>query len=126
MAAATPEELSESFLAAVRSGDVEAALALWGPDAAIIAADGSAVRGSEAIGAALRALVAGGARVDIELASLFVAGDVALATGSLTLSGEAEDGSSYEQRSASTVVYSRGGDGGWRIALDAPWGLPGS
>ena len=62
--------------------------------------------------------------MQVAVTNLYEAGGIALATGSLTLSGEGHDGP-YEQRSDSTVVYARGADGLWRIALDAPWGLPG-
>jgi uncharacterized protein (TIGR02246 family) len=126
MSTETPEALSESFAAAIRAGDVPAALELWSEDAAILAADGSVVRGRTAIGAALEALVTGGVRVEVQLVRLFAAGDVALATGSLTLSGGSDEGGAYEQRSDSTVIYTRGADGRWRIAIDAPWGLPGA
>ncbi len=119
MAAGTPEELAEAFAGALARRDLDGALAMWSEEAAIVAADGSLVQGRPAIREALQALLTNGTRVSIELASLFRAGDVALATGSLTLSGEG-----FEQRSSSTVVYARGTDGRWRIALDAPWGLP--
>lgn len=119
MAARTPEELAGAFAGALARRDLDDALAMWSEEAAIVAADGSLVQGRPAIRAALEALLTNGTRVSIELASLFRAGDVALATGSLTLSGEG-----FEQRSSSTVVYARGSDGHWRIALDAPWGLP--
>ncbi len=125
MAAATPEELADAFAAAIARCDLDGAVAMWGEDAAIVAADGSLVRGLPAIRDALQALLSNGTRVRIELASLVRAGDIALATGSLTLSGDGEGGA-FEQRSSSTVVYARGADGRWRIALDAPWGLPGS
>ncbi len=125
MAAATPEEVAEAFAAALARRDLDGALSMWSEDAAIVAADGSLLAGRAAIREALQALLSNGTRVRIELAGLFQAGDVALATGSLTLSGDGEGGA-FEQRSSSTVVYARGGDGRWRIALDAPWGLPAS
>jgi uncharacterized protein (TIGR02246 family) len=125
MGAATPQELAASFAGAIARRDVEAALGMWGEDAAIVAADGSLVKGRSAIAEALTALVSNGTRVQIEIAQLLVAGDIAVATGSLTLSGDGAGGA-FEQRSDSTVVYARGADGMWRIALDAPWGLPGA
>jgi uncharacterized protein (TIGR02246 family) len=119
MAAATPQEVADAFAAALARRDLDGALAMWSEDAAILAADGSLVEGRAAIREALRALLGNGTRVGIELAGVFQAGDVALATGWLTLTGEG-----FEQRSESAVVYHRGSDGHWRIALDAPWGLP--
>jgi uncharacterized protein (TIGR02246 family) len=123
MAAATPQELATSFAAAISARDLGAALELWSEDAAIVAADGALVEGRAAIAEVLEALVSNGTRVDAEVTGLYAAGAVAVATGSLTLSGDGHDGA-YEHRSSSVVVYARGEDGLWRIALDAPWGLP--
>jgi uncharacterized protein (TIGR02246 family) len=119
----TPEQLSAAFAAALAAGDTEAALALWDPDAAIVTAGGDAVHGHEAIRAALRALIENGATVEIELDRTIAAGDVAVGLGTLTLSGTGHDGEPFRQRSSSTVIYARGADGSWRIALDAPWGF---
>jgi uncharacterized protein (TIGR02246 family) len=122
-AAGTPQELSASFAQALARGDVDAALELWTEEATILTAAGEAVRGREAIGAALRGLIDNGAHVEIELTRTVTAGDVALGLGTLTLSGTAA-GAVFRHQSSSTVIYSRGADGRWRIALDAPWGLP--
>jgi uncharacterized protein (TIGR02246 family) len=124
MPAASPEDLSAAFAAAINARDVPAALELWSEDAAILTPDGQALRGRGAIGAALHALVDNGARVQVEVSELFTAGDVALATGTLTLSGSDGEGNLYTQRSQSVVTYLRGADGYWRVAIDAPWGLP--
>ena len=121
---ADPAELSAAFAAALRRGDVEAALEMWAEDAAIVSVTGEPVRGREAIGAALRALIDNGTRADIELTRTIAAGDVAVGLGTLTLSGTGADRGEYRQRSTSTVIYSRRPDGRWQIALDAPWGLP--
>jgi uncharacterized protein (TIGR02246 family) len=123
-AAGTPQELSASFARALACGDFDAALELWTEDATILTAAGEAVRGREAIGAALRGLIDNGAHVEIELTRTVTAGDVAVGLGTLTLSGTATGGAVFRQQSSSTVIYSRGADGRWRIALDAPWGLP--
>ncbi len=119
MPASSPEEVAQAFAGALARRDLDAALSMWSENAAIVAADGSLVEGREAIREALQALLSNGAEVRIEVARLFEAGDIALATGSLTLSGDG-----FEQRSDSTVVYARDAEGRWRIALDAPWGLP--
>ncbi len=120
----TPEQLSAAFAAALAGGDVEEALSMWREDAAIVNAAGEEVRGREAIGAALHALVDNGATVEIELDRTVVAGNVAIGLGTLTLSGNGNEGAQFRQQSSSTVIYARGDDGVWPIALDAPWGLP--
>lgn len=122
MSAASPEALSASFAAAINGGDADAALALWAHDAVIVGADGQSLSGHEQIAPALRALVSNGTQVEIEISRLYVAGDVAVVAGTLTITGTGQ--TAFRTRSQSTVVYKRGDDGRWRIALDAPWGLP--
>jgi uncharacterized protein (TIGR02246 family) len=123
MAAEKPHDLAAQFAAAINRRDLDAAVAMWTEDAAIVAPDGSLVQGRAEIVKALQALLSNGTRFEVELTGIYEAGDTALATGSLTLSGDGHEGP-YEHRSSSMVVYTRGADGGWRIALDAPWGLP--
>jgi uncharacterized protein (TIGR02246 family) len=120
----SPAALSAAFATAINGRDVEAALALWIEDAAILRPDGEAVRGREAIGETLHALVDNGASVEVDVAELYAAGDVAVAVGTLTIKGTDAAGAPYEQRSQSVVIYARGADGEWRLAIDAPWGLP--
>jgi uncharacterized protein (TIGR02246 family) len=124
MGTSTPEELGREFAAAIRARDVEAALALWSEQATLIQADGQAIRGRAAIEPALRALIDNGIELDITVASIVTADDVAVGSGTLAISGTGANGEVFEHRSESVVVYRRGEDGRWRIALDAPWGLP--
>jgi uncharacterized protein (TIGR02246 family) len=121
--ASSPEDLSQAFAAAMNAHDVGAALELWSDDAAIVQPDGRMTRGRDAIAGALQALVDNGVKLHIELGAIFAAGDVATAIGTLTLNGTGHDGRPFAQSSSSVVVYARAADG-WRIALDAPWGLP--
>jgi uncharacterized protein (TIGR02246 family) len=121
MAAATPEDVSAAFAAALNAGDVPAALELWSEEATMVAPSGQAVRGRDAIAGILETLVGNGTSVEIELSSLIAAGDTAIATGELRMRAR---GQQEVQTATSVVVYSRGGDGCWRVAIDAPWGLP--
>jgi uncharacterized protein (TIGR02246 family) len=121
---ASPEALSEAFAAAINAGDVPAALELWIEDAAIVQPDGQMLRGRELIGDALRALVENAVRIDLDVEALFATSEAAVAVGSLTMSGNGVDGAPFTAQSQSVVVYSRGADGCWRLAIDAPWGLP--
>jgi uncharacterized protein (TIGR02246 family) len=120
----SPEALAEAFGAAINARDVPAALELWIEDAAIVQPDGQMLRGREAVGDALRALVENDVSVEIDVARVFAAADVAIAVGTLTLSGAGADGRPFRQQSRSVVIYARDAQGGWRVAIDAPWGLP--
>ncbi len=125
MPTATPADLLAAFLAAVNARDLDAAVELWREDAVIVQPDGRPLRGRQAVAEALRALIESSVELQTEVASIVEAGDIALVSGTLTLSvqnGDAPDGR-FTSRSSSVVVYKREPDG-WRIALDAPWGLP--
>ena len=120
----SPEAVSAAFAAAMHARDVPGAMALWLDDALMIQPDGASVQGRETIEAALRALIENDVAIDIQLARVFATGDVAVGVGTLTMSGADGDGQTFAQRSQSVVVYARSPDGSWRLALDAPWGLP--
>ncbi len=124
MAASTPEELPRLFSEAVNSGDTRAALELWTTEAAMVSFDGSVLEGQGAVEGAVRALIEAGTRIEIDVERIVNAGTVALAFGRLTMSGTDDAGRAFEQQSSSMAVYAMQ-DGGWRVALDAPWGLPG-
>jgi uncharacterized protein (TIGR02246 family) len=121
--ASSPEAVSAAFAAAINSRDLDAALELWVADAAIIRPDGDCTRGREAIAPALQALVDHDVTLQIDVANMFAAGEVAIATGTFTLRGTGADGHAFAERSSSVVVYARTANG-WQIAIDAPWGLP--
>jgi uncharacterized protein (TIGR02246 family) len=123
MAAETPESLAQALAAAINARDIDAAIELWTDDATIVQADGQAIHGRAAVAGALQALIDNGVSVEIELANVFAADGVALAAGTLTLSGNGAGEASFAQSTSSAVVYTRQPDG-WRIAIDAPWGLP--
>jgi uncharacterized protein (TIGR02246 family) len=114
------EKLVGKLADAINSGDLAAALALWEPEACIVGRDGSSLAGRDAVAAVLGSMIEHGTRFDAEVLDVYAAGDLAVVTGNLTLT--AADGTI--QRSRSLVVHRRGPDGEWRIALDAPWGLP--
>ena len=124
MAPDSPQAVSAAFAAAMQARDVPGAMALWLEDALMVQADGATVQGRETIEAALRALIDNDIAVDIQLARVFATGDVALGVGTLTMRGADRDGQAFTQRSQSVIVYARAPDGSWRLALDAPWGLP--
>jgi uncharacterized protein (TIGR02246 family) len=120
----TPAEVSDAFRAAINAGDVPAALELWIDDAAIVQADGHALRGRAAIAVALQALVEHQIELDVHIDHLTTAGEVGVAVGTLTMRGTNAQGERFEHRSDSTVVYVRAADGRWQLAIDAPWGFP--
>jgi uncharacterized protein (TIGR02246 family) len=124
MSARAAREISEQLAAAVNAGAIQEALELWEPDAKLIFSDGSEVCGREAIGAVLQSLLDNGAKVEIDLRTLHQTATTALASGTLTIRHRQPGGETFTQSSDSLVVYRRGEDGYWRVAIDFPWGIP--
>ena len=117
----SPEEVSEAFAAAINSGDVQAALELWSEQATIVRPDGGTLVGRSAIAGVLETIVGHGTTIELDVRHLYRAGGVAIALGTLRMS---LPGRGLVADESSVVVYSRAADGSWRVAIDAPWGLP--
>ncbi len=118
-----PDTLAARFAAAVTAGDVDGALDLWIEDATLVQVTGETVRGRAEMEPVVRALVEHDVTLEAELHALYRAPGVALGTGTLTMSGSDAEGNPYSSQSTSLVVYLET-EAGWRIAIDAPWGLP--
>jgi uncharacterized protein (TIGR02246 family) len=121
--ASSPETVSAAFADAINARDLPAALGLWMDDAAIIGPEGESARGRDAIAAALQGLLESQVTLRIDIAEVYRAGGVAIATGTFATTGTRADGERFEAESDCVVIYAHASDG-WRIAIDAPWGLP--
>jgi ketosteroid isomerase-like protein len=92
MSARTPEEvprlLAENFVA----GDLDALVALYEPDATLVAQPGGAVTGIEAISEALRGLLATQPTFNLEVRKVLQTGDIALSFADWTLAGTDPNG----------------------------------
>ena len=111
---AGPADVSREFADAINRGDVSAAAACWTRDAALVAADGATARGEAELTARFEQLVHAGVRIEITVAELAVAGNVALGTTRMTMA--AIDASASTTLNG-TVVYLHDA-ARWRIAVD--------
>jgi uncharacterized protein (TIGR02246 family) len=73
-----PEEWPGLFERYLNAGDLEAAAALYDPDASFVPESGDTVVGRDAIRAVLSELIAGKARLRGKVARLVTAGDIAV------------------------------------------------
>ena len=119
-APAPAENALYAFIAALGAGDLGAAAACFTREGCMITPDGTAVHGRSEIAAILAQLIA--RRTEIEVAQLVLrrAGDVALATGCLTLRSDGPEGARIEQSCDPTLALRRV-EGCWKIAILAPW-----
>ena len=123
MPAHKPEELDELFTQAFNSGDLDALVALYEPQACINPEPGQVATGTQAIREALSGFLAMNPKLTLEVKNLNQTSDIALTTGNWHLTGTGPDGSPVDMRGQSVEVSRRQPDGTWRFVIDNPFGL---
>lgn len=122
MTARTPEELLQRIAETFSTHDVEGALALYEPNATLVAQPGQVVTGTEAIGEVLSGLLGMRPRFDLKVNKAFQADDTALIFSDWTLSATDPDGNAVEMAGQGSDVARRQPDGSWLMVIDNPWG----
>jgi uncharacterized protein (TIGR02246 family) len=124
MPAHRPEECDLLLFEVLETGDLDAALALYEPDAAFVVAPDRVVTGHAAIREVLRGMMSGGASGEIDAVTVVQSADAALAftraRGRSTVPGP--DGKPITVEFHSIEVVRKQSDGTWRIAIDDPTG----
>jgi uncharacterized protein (TIGR02246 family) len=109
--------------AALNSGDVDAALALYEPDAGFITAQGDLARGEGGLRAEFEAIVASKATMIGEAVKTVVVKDIALVFVRYSATLPAPDGKTLEFGGLSTDVLRQQPDGTWLSVIDNPYGV---
>jgi uncharacterized protein (TIGR02246 family) len=122
MRANSPEQVIELFATALNSGEVDAAIALYEPEATFAPRPGEKVQGLNEIRSALEQFTALEPRMRGEITKVIAADDVAVVHNRWRLDGRQPDGDPIEMGGHSADVLRRGADGSWRILIDDPWG----
>lgn len=125
MPARRPEELDRLFGEGLNTGNVDALVALYEPDAALMPQPGQVVTGTHAIREALAALIAAKPTITLDAKTLAQTRDIALTCARWKFSGTGPDGKAIKMEGHSIEVTRRQGDGTWRYVIDDPWGVEG-
>ena len=118
----TPIDAVNQLTQAINRGDIEAALALYEPDAVLVAQPGQIARGSSELRPALGRFIQLEPTLSSEAQNVVEVGDVALYTSRWTLRGKDPSGKAVAMGGESSDVLRRQRDGRWLIAVDNPWG----
>lgn len=122
MSARKPDDLHHLFEAAFNDGNVDATMALYEPEAALVPQPGQVTRGHTAIQHSLQQFLS--LRGTIKLKSVFViqGSGVAMLRGQWQLDGIGPDGKPVEMVGQSIEVARQQPNGDWLFAIDHPFG----
>ena len=119
MPARTPEEVNERLIDALTRGAVDAAIAMYEPEASFVN-EREVVTGHTAIRAILEAFIAVKPQFKIEPKPTVQSGDIALTGNHWSLTGTDAEGNPMQMSGSSLEVVRRGSDGNWRFVIDNP------
>ena len=120
MPAQTPEEVDALFEKRLNAGDIEAVVALYEPDGLLIPAPGQPAAGTDAIRAAITALVALKPRITMNVKSVVMAGDLAALYNDWSGTITGPDGETQISGKAIEICR-RQPDATWLFVIDDPY-----
>ena len=115
---AEPEDMAAALLERFNSGKVSAMMALYEPEAVLIAKDGRTVTGRTQIAAELERDLRLGLPLEARARHVFVAGDIAEIVLDWSIDGTGPDGKHVHLGGSASDILRRGADGLWRYLID--------
>ena len=123
MPATEPEQMHPLFEQAFNAGDLEALMALYEPDAALVPQPGAVAEGTDAIRDALRWFLDRRGQITLDTKLVLRVGDLAYLANRWSLAGGTmPDGSPAELGATTAEVARQQPDGTWLYVIDNAWG----
>jgi ketosteroid isomerase-like protein len=122
MSTATPEQVLESIVTGINSGDLDSLMPLYEADAAFAAEPGALAHGAPGVSQALSGFISMNGKLDLEITRVLEADDLALVCGVWSFNGTGPDGEPVQLAANNADVLRRQADGTWRFVIDNPWG----
>ena len=122
MSTATPEQVLESIVTGINSGDLESLMPLYESEAAFAGEPGVLAHRAPGVGEALSGFIAMNGELDIEVTRVLEADDLALVIGVWSFNGTGPNGEPVQLAARNADVLRRQSDGSWRFVIDNPWG----
>jgi len=119
---ATPEQVLESIVTGINSGNLERLMPLYESDAAFATEPGSLAPGAPGVREALNGFISMNGKLDLEVTRVLEVDDLALVVGTWSFEGTGPDGEPVQLASNNADVLRRQKDGTWRFVIDNPWG----
>jgi uncharacterized protein (TIGR02246 family) len=122
MSTATPEQVLQSIVTGINSGDLDSLMPLYEGDAAFATQPGSLAPGASGIRDALGGFISMNGRLDLDVTRVLEVDDLALVVGVWSFDGTGPDGEPVQLSAKNADVLRRQADGTWRFVIDNPWG----
>src|SRR5215470_1717902 len=122
MSTATPEQVLESIVTGINSGNLEGLMPLYESSAAFATEPGSLAHRMQGIRGALSGFIAMNGVLDLEVTRVLEVDDLALVIGIWSFNGTGPDGEPVQLTARNADVLRRQTDGSWRFVIDNPWG----
>ena len=122
MPTTTPEQVLDSIVTGINTGDLESLMPLYESDAAFATQPGNLAPGAPGIREALTGFISMKGKLDLEVTRVLEVDDLALVIGVWTFNGTGADGEPVQLAARNADVLRRQTDGTWRFVIDNPWG----
>ena len=122
MSTTTPEQVLESIVTGINSGNLDGLMPLYESDAAFATQPGSLAPGAPGVREALSDFISMKGKLDLEVTRVLEVGDLALVIGVWSFNGTGLDGQPVRLAARNADVLRRQTDGSWRFVIDNPWG----
>ncbi len=122
MSTATPEQVLETIVDGINTGNLEALMPLYESEAAFATQPGSLAHGAPGVREALAGFISMKGELDLEVTRVLEVDDLALVTGNWSFNGTGPDGEPVRLTANNADVLRRQADGTWRFVIDNPWG----
>ena len=118
----TPEQVLKSIVDGINTGNLDAIMALYEPEAAFATQPGSLAHGIPGVRSSVGAFLAMKGTLDLNVTRVLEASGLALVVGVWSFTGTGPDGEPVTLTGRNADVLRRQSDGSWRFVIDNPWG----
>jgi uncharacterized protein (TIGR02246 family) len=113
-----PEGVIPSLIERFNSGKVEAMMALYAPEAVVVANDGRTISDRNEIAAQFQRDMSLGLPLKAKVRHVFVGDDTAQIVVDWSIDGKGPDGKDVHLGGSASDIVRRGADGRWRYIID--------
>lgn len=122
MSRGTPTQVLDSIVDGINTGNLDALMSLYEPEAAFAKQPGTLAHGLVGVRESLAEFVAMKGTLDLKVTRVLEVRDLALVVGVWSFTGTGPDGTPVTLAGRNGDVLRRQADGSWRFVIDNPWG----